>query len=243
MSGFLNFTLEAGLWIMVSGLLLIVTLVFIRKYMKIDEAAKPFIFGLILFIGTFTIARTVETIRRHFVVGIFNADIIGSNFQLDGLNLILRLSYYVIAWTGITIFYFVFEKYVMKEGMKKNTRYILTMSSALEGIFSCLLYFTANALWNQVFVIVFFFGVAFFPPLFFLYVAFHSITREQKIAWLMITAAFFLFVAGVMIDLPESWVILTQTLPPEVIHFAPPILQALGLGFMGAGFATIYKNV
>ncbi|MHA1266599.1 MAG: hypothetical protein ACTSRS_15290 [Candidatus Helarchaeota archaeon] len=240
-TGFLDFNTELALWLNVSGLFLIFTLILIRKYRRIGEEAKPFIFGIILFLMTFLIARTIETIRRHFVSGDYY-DIVNSNFQIEGINLILRLSYYIIAWTGITIFYFVFERYIMKEGMKKNTRYFLTICSALEGSFSCLLYFTANAIWVQAIVFILFFGVAFFPILFFSYVAVKSLTRRQRIAWFLNTIGLFLFIAGVMIDLPEAAMI-TQTMPLELVHFVPPILQAIGVLAMGIGFLAIYQEL
>jgi len=101
--------------------------------------------------------------------------------------LILRLSYYIIAWLGNTIFYYLFEKHVMKKGMKKNTYYILTIFSAAEGISSFLLYFTGAAVWVLYGVIAFFFVVVVFPVIFFLYLSKMAIMKGQKIGWIVVT--------------------------------------------------------
>ncbi|HUX98237.1 MAG TPA: hypothetical protein VMV49_01670 [Candidatus Deferrimicrobium sp.] len=244
--GFVDLVIEPPLWFIVSAIFAIITIYFINKYKKIGAEARPFILGLVLFIGSFTIARTIETIRRYYIGSYY--DIIDSNFTLIGANLILRLCYYIIAWAGITIFYFVFEKHIMKKGMQKNTRYILTFCSAAEGFFSCLLYFTAAAAWVLYCVIILFFIVVFFPIIFFLYLVKMAISREQKIAWVIVSLGFLLALLGVMGDLPEASLIVTQYfgvpfLPPAFIHYGTPILQAVGATLLGIGFATIYKVV
>ena len=246
MNEFVDLVMEPILWFMASAVFGLIAIYFIYKHTKIGEEAKPFILGWILFIGAFTVARTIETVRRYYIGSYY--DIIEQNFTLiNPLNLVLRLSYYIIAWSAITIFYFVLEKYIMKQGMKKNTRYILTIFSALEGIFSVLLYFTAAAAWNLIIVSGLFFVVAFFPLFLFIYIAMNSITREQKIAWIVIMIGFLLFLAGVMLDLPETALVLEQyggiTLPVELVHYGTPLLQVAGGVLVGTGFAVIYRKV
>lgn len=245
-NGFVDIPLEPILWFIASGIFAVIAIYFINKYTKINEEAKPFILGWILFVGAFTIARTIETVRRYYIGSYY--DILEQNFTLtDPVNLALRLSYYIIAWSAITIFYFVLEKYIMKEGMKKNTKYILTVFSALEGLFSITLYFTAAAAWNLIVVAGLFFVVAFFPLFLFIYIAKNSITRNQKIAWIIILIGFILFILGVMADLPETALVLNQysgvALPLELVHYGTPILQASGGILVGTGFAIIYKNI
>ncbi len=243
---FVDLLLEPILWLIVSGIITILAIFFILKYRKIEEEAKPFIFGLILFICCFLIARTIETIRRYWIGSYY--DIIDSHFSITGLNLALRLSYYIIAWSGITIFYYVFETHIMKEGMQKNTWYILTIFSALEGIFSCFLYFTSATDWVMFCVIGFFFVVAFFPVFLFLYTAKMAISRRQRVAWIGITIGFLIFVLGVMADLPEAYLVVTEYMgleyfPPVFIHYGTPIMQAMGTVLMGIGFAVLYENI
>ncbi|MHA1129826.1 MAG: hypothetical protein ACTSQQ_03365 [Candidatus Helarchaeota archaeon] len=245
MNGFVDPIIEPLLWFITSAVFLCILIYFIKKYFKINPEAKPFILGWILFIGGFTIARTIETIRRYYIGSYY--DIIDSGFQINGLNLWLRLSYYIIAWSAITIFYFVLEKYIMKEGMKKNTRYVLTIFSALEGLFSATLYFTAATIWNLLIVASFFFIVAFFPIFFFIYLAKNAITKEQRYAWIFITVGFLLFILGVMADLPETSLVLSQyagsTLPILLVHYGTPLLQMGGGVLVGTSFAIIYKEV
>ncbi|NVM27990.1 MAG: hypothetical protein HWN65_04025 [Candidatus Helarchaeota archaeon] len=237
----LDLLVEPVLWLIASGSGAILAALFIKKYFKIGEEAKPFILGIGMFALFFTIARTIETIRRYFGIGSYY-DIIDTNFGITGLNLGFRFTYYIISYTGIAIFYFVFERNVIKTGLKKNTRYILTIFSLAEIFFTCMLYFTGAAVWAMTGVIVLFFVIAFVPIYFFLYLAKTALSREQKIAWLIVTVGFVLFVLGVMGDLPEAYMI-TQYIPAEFIHYGTPLLQAGGSILMGSGFAIIYKNV
>jgi hypothetical protein len=135
----------------------------------------------------------------------------------------------------------------MKKGMKKNTYYILTIFSAAEGISSFLLYFTGAAVWVLYGVIAFFFVVVVFPVIFFLYLSKMAIMKGQKIGWIVVTFGHILFLLGVMFDLPEAYLVITQymgtSLPQVLIHYGTPVLQASGAILLGVGFATIYKNV
>ncbi len=245
MNGFVDPVMEPILWFITSGVFIGILIYFIVQYFKINPEAKPFILGWILFNGGYLVARTIETIRRYYIGSYY--DILDSGFQITGLNLALRLSYYIIAWTAITIFYFVLEKYIMKESMKKNTRYALTIFSALEGTFSAMLYFTAAAAWNLLVVAGLFFVVAFFPIFFFIYLAKNTITREQRYAWIIIMVGFLLFILGVMADLPETALVLSQyagtALPVWLVHYGAPIHQMVGGALVGTGFAIIYKGV
>jgi len=228
---------EPILWLFVSIAFTIISLYFIYKYIRIEKEAKPFFKGLIAFSVLFTIARTIETYRRYYYVGDYY-DIVDSNFTISGLNLILRLLYYIVAWTGISIFYFIFEQQIMD----KKTKYLITICSILEGSFSCSLYFTANALWNFIIVAILFFGVAFVPIILFIYLITKSIYLSKKCGWIFNTIGFIFFILGVMGDLPESYEIV-KYLPGEFVHYFNPIAQILGVIFLGIGFSLIYKKL
>ena len=237
-SGEVNIVLESSLWIIVSIIFALITLFFVNKYRKMDKEAKPFILGLIFFIGAFMIARTIETYRRYFYSGNYY-DIVESGFMIYGVNLILRLLYYIIAWGGISVFYFVFEKYIMD----KKTKYIMTFCSILEGTFSCLLYFTHNDPWNFMVVTILFFGVAFIPLISFTYLAIKAIYRSNRIGWLLNVIGFIFFVLAVMADLPEAY-IFVQNIPisQDLIRYFNPIEMAIGAILMGTGFWIMYKS-
>ena len=213
-----------------------------------EEASKPFVLGLALFICFFFVARTIETVRRYYISSGSYDDILLSNFAITGLNLVLRLLYYIIAWSGITAFYFVFEKYTLKQGLKKNTRYILTIFSAAEAFFTSALYFTAAASWIMICVIILFLVVAFFPVILFAYIAQISPTRDRRIAWDVITIGFLLFMLAIMLDLPETYIVVTEYMglpyfPPAMVHYGTPIMMMGGGIMMGIGFASIYRDV
>jgi len=229
--------IEPILWLIASGIFIIISCFFLIKYFKSDREAK-FILGVGMFALFFTIARTIETIRRYFGIGNYY-DILEYNFGIRDLNLALRLIYYLISYIGIAVFYYVFEKNIIKKGMNKDTKYVLTIFSLAEIFFTYMLYFTAAALWAMVGVVSLFFVIAFVPIYFFLYLAKTALTRKQEFAWIVITIGFCLFVIGVMGDLPEAYMV-TRYLPEELIHYGTPILQASGGILMGTGFALIY---
>jgi len=223
---------EPILWFIVSGCFLVMALYFgWYKYPRMGKEGKPFILGIALFALLFMIGRTLETFALFFGVS-------------PSLYEILHLLYFIIPWTGNTIFYFVFEKYIMKLGMQKNTRYILTISSAIEGTLLCFLIFAEGNLWWGILIAATagFFILGFFPVGLFIYLSMKAISRDQKVSWLVIMAGFILFVVSVAIELPEAWVF-TQNLPAELIHYGAPIMQALGVVLMGSGFAILYKNI
>ncbi|MHA1753472.1 MAG: hypothetical protein ACTSYZ_14000, partial [Candidatus Helarchaeota archaeon] len=136
------------------------------------------------------------------------------------------------------VFFFVFEKYIME----KKTKFLITVSSSLEGIFSCLLYFTAEAFWNFTIVVILFFGVAIVPIILFLYLSIKGLYLSNKIAWIINTIGFLFFLLGVIGDLPESY-IFVQNIPGILLHYFNPIAESLGAILMGIGFSIIYKNV
>ena len=244
--GFIDPVVEPILWLIVSVTLAGIAIYFFLLYRKVDEEAKPFILGLSLFLLTFCIARTIETIRR-FWYGSYD-EIVAANFTLTGLDLTLRMLYYVVSWSGISIFYYVLEKHTLKQGFRKNTRYILVISSIAEAVFTISLYFTSAASWIVLFVTIFFLIAAFFPVILFLYIIKIAPQRNQKKIWLIICIGFIFFLLGVMGDLPESYLVVTQYigapyLPPMLIHYGTPILQATGVIFMGFGFARNEKRV
>jgi hypothetical protein len=195
------------------------------------EEAKPFILGLVLFALLFMIGRILETLARYYIIS-------GSTYDL------LHLLYFIIPWTGNTIFYFVFEKYIMKKGIKKNTRYILTIFSIIEGILLSSMVFAKDPLWSGLMLAASagFFVLGFFPIGLFIYLSLKAMSKDQKVAWLVIMVGFIFFVVSVAIELPEA-TLFTQSFPEEFIHYGAPIMQALGVILMGSGFAIIYKNI
>ncbi|NVM31400.1 MAG: hypothetical protein HWN65_21355 [Candidatus Helarchaeota archaeon] len=225
------------LWHIMLLTFFIIIVYFIEKYRKMEAATRSFIGGVIFFITAFTLSRVVETIRRY-VYETSSKVIYETNFSLTGLDLVLRLSYYVFIWIGIAIFYFVFEKYVMNN----RTKYLLMMTSIITTFLSFVMYFTG---WSDLIFALYavcFFIVGLFPIVLFVYLSRTSPSREQRIAWLLMIGGFLLLLLGVLGDMPEAYFV-TQNLDPTFIRYFTPLGQAAGAVLMAFSLSKIYKYV
>lgn len=225
---------EVVLWCAASLILWIVAVFFIYKSTKIDKEARPFIYGIAIFTMSFGIARMIETIRKYSIGSYY--DVIESGFNITGVNLWLRIAYYIIAWAGITVLYYSFEKYVMN----KKTKYILTIFSILEAILASALYFTSRNSWIFLFAVLNFLVIGLFPIALFLYLSYKSLYKSTRIAWIIITIGFIFFALGMMGDLPEAWFFIYK-LDQYIIRYFTPLAQIAGVILMAIGFSTIYK--
>ena len=228
---------DIALWSLVIVVFFVVIIFFVNKHRKMEEGSGAFILGIVFFATFFTLARVIETIRRALFRTSY-IEIFETNFQLEGLDLIMRLSYYVFIWTGIAIFYFVFEKYVMNQ----RTKYILMVTSLFTTFLSFVMYFIGWQYWVFMVYAVCFFVVGLFPVILFLYLSKSSINRAQRIAWLIMIGGFLLLLIGVLGDMPEAYIV-TQSLDPEFIRFFSPLGQAMGAVLMAYSLSIIYKYV
>lgn len=231
---------EIELWITASVILWIMAIYFIYRSRKIDKEARPFIYGIVVFAASFGTARLLETLRKYLIVaedGFNYYDVIDANFGITGLSLWLRIAYYVLAWIGIAVLYFTFEKYVMNN----KTKYILTIFSIFEAFLTVALYLTAG---NEVIFLLAVYNfliVGLFPIVLFLWIAYKSPYRSTQISWVIITIGFILFALGMMGDLPEAWFIITDQLPQLFVRYFTPLAQIFGTICMATGFVVIYK--
>ena len=228
---------EPILWFLVVIIFGIIAIYFISKYRKMEKGSRSFILGIVFFTAFFMISRTIETIRRYFGIGSYY-DIIDSNFSITGLNLVLRLLFYVTLWAGIGILYFVFEKYVMI----KRTKYLLTIFSIIAGVTSCAIYLTAMEYWIFLVNATCFFIAGLFPIALFAYCSYTAINKSQRIAWIVLIIGFIFLLLGVLGDTPEAFMV-TENLPQIFVHYFTPLAQAVGAIVMAYGLSTIYKAV
>lgn len=229
--------IEILLWSMDILVFCVITISFIYKYRKMEAGTRAFIMGIIVFAGFFTISRIIETVRK-VEFGTFYQDIYLLNFKLEGIDLILRLLYYLFIWTGIAIFYFVFEKYVMN----KKTRFILFITSLVTLGLSIIIYFTGFTDWIFIVYAICFFIVGLFPIALFLYLSRKALNTAQRIAWLIIVVGFIFLLLGVLGDMPEAYIV-TQYLDPTFIRYFTPISQTIGALLMAYSLSIIYKYV
>ena len=111
---------------------------YIRKKRQENESASDFLKGIGGFTFLFGIARALENIRRY-MISESPSDIldgwIGNAPIISGANMVFRIGYYAVSWTGISMFYYISEKNVFRQ------KYYFTTAAILEGVFSILMYF------------------------------------------------------------------------------------------------------
>ena len=128
---------EPTIWWLTVAIFLLLG-VYMRKKMQENESARDFLKGISAFMFLFGIARALENIRRY-MISESSSDIldgwIGNAPIISGANMVLRIGYYAVSWTGIAYFFFISEKNVFKQ------KYYFTTAAVAEGVFSILMYF------------------------------------------------------------------------------------------------------
>ncbi|MHA1338452.1 MAG: hypothetical protein ACTSRZ_00680 [Promethearchaeota archaeon] len=239
--------IESMLWWIGSGIAISLGFIFINQ-MKKNPVSKRFMFGISIFSFTYGIARILENIR-HYVLGtmdnrndIYEAWI--SSSQISGVGFTLRILYYIIAWFGISTFYFVSEKYVFRGKYK----YSLTLSAIIEGIVSVLNYIPSNGppLITTILAAIGFFIAAIFPIYLYIIMA-KTNTGVIRTSCIIVALGITLFVVSVMADLPESLYITTLVggtpLPVWITSIAAPIMFFSGVSIMAFGFIRMFSKL
>lgn len=235
---------EPGLW-WATSILFFVMGVFILKKMRENDAAKQFMSGLVSFAFLFGAARVLENIRKYLIAS-NRMDILegwlGLGPLIDGPNLFLRIAYYAVSWTGISLFYYFAEKYVFKQ------KYVFTAAAISEGIVSILMYFGFP--WEVMLLLL---GLASFgflfaaviPVILYLRLGFKNPGILGKASFIAgIGLAF--FSTGVMADLPQSsfvvYLVQGAPLDPFLISVLAPILAILGSIMIYYAYQHMFKN-
>lgn len=223
-----------------------VVFILLDHYRK-TEAGKQFALGLVSFSLMFTVARTIENVRK-FTIATNRLDIvngwIGISDPISGLNLYLRISYYVLSWISIATFYYLSEKYVFQG----KTKFILAFSALFEGTVSIALYFTSGStqVIFQVLAVVGFFVCGIAPIIIYLLMAKIStgVLRQSSV---IVALGLTFFVLGVMTELPEGsftvWLVTQQLLDAYLIAILAPICMALGFLILLIGFRKMFTGL
>jgi hypothetical protein len=218
---------------------------FFYTHFKKTQLAKKFLFGLVIFATFFGAARAIENVRKfYFADNRINIGLwwIGQGPALTGLELWLRVSYYVLSWIAIAIFYYVTETQVFQ----RKTKYIFTFSAIWEGVVSIAMYFSQGSL-RVVFLIFsvigfFIAGIGFIGL--YLIVAIRSSGDIQKSAYLTSIGMTF-FVIGVMAELPQSflvvWLTSGQFLDAWLIAVLAPISMLVAGFFLYLGYKKMFS--
>lgn len=234
MNGFVDLSLEPPLWFITSGIFFFLGIFFLIKFIKAEKEAKFFFSGLTIFMFLWSVARLFETIRRYYVGSYYD---IFPDFNITGLNLILRLLYIVISWAGVAYFFFVVETKIAE----KKSYYILTIVTCIQIFVSCFTYLIVplRDILNTA-TIILFLAITISACVIFFYMGFRSI-GIKKSPWLMLSIGLFLFVLGIAGDNPEAQGIVTLIWAP-IVHYGMPILVISGMLLMSIAAMYLYTD-
>ncbi len=230
--------LEIILWVITLMILYLLGAYFVKKYFKEPIESKPFNFGISLFLFGYGTARLIEFIRSYYIAYEYSLfgyyDIVITNFQITGIDLLMRLSYIIISYFVITVVCFSIEKYILRE-LGYNTRYFITITSIITGIISVLLYF--NMLWLLPVLTVTFFIIVGSIVSFFLFFGFRSEGRLKR-SFILCAIGFSLFVFGLIMTLPDTHIMMTEfiTSIETFVHLGSPLFHIAGGIIVTFGF-------
>jgi len=242
------YNLEPILFWIAVALGYMVVFILLDHYRK-TEAGKQFALGLVFFSSMFTIARTIENIRK-FSIAEHRMDIVygwigyEDYVSISGINLYLRVAYYVFSWISIAAFYYLSEKYVFQ----KKTKFILASSAIFEGTVSVALYFTEGStqIVFQILATIGFFVCGIAPIVLYLLMAKIS-TGVLRQSSLIVALGLAFFVLGVMTELPEgsfiTWLVTGQVLDAYLVAVLAPICMSLGFLTLLIGFRKMFTGL
>lgn len=208
--------------------MLIVAFIFFRYY-KRDKMS--FYLGVAIFYMLFVLGRLCEIIRIHFHP--LN-DPQPPPYSL-GFDFWLKTGYTIFSYIGLTIIYFVLERYVFT-----RTKYIFTILVPITTAIS--IWFTLApdlATYELLFniTIPFYLLILFGIVGMYIYLA-ASTAGEVRKNSIMIIFGILLFELGIVFALPEAQASLWAAIPTDVLWIVSPVLSIVGVILQIRGFRT-----
>lgn len=206
--------------------MVLVAIIFLREYKRHE---MNFYLGVAIFYILFVVARSCEIIRCFF-----NPEGPLSPPYLElGWNFWLKTGYTLFSYIGLTIIYFVLERYVFT-----RTKYIFTILVPITTIIS--IWFTIDVAHYELllnitipFYLLILFGIVFM----YIYLAV-STSGEVRRNSIMITFGILLFELGLVFALPEVQASVFAGIPTDIMVIGAPILSIIGVLLQIRGFKT-----
>ena len=207
---------------------LIVAFIFFRYY-KRDKMS--FYLGVAIFYVLFVIGRLCEVIRIHFhPLG----KALDPPYSELGFDFWLKTGYTIFSYVGLTIIYFVLERYVFK-----RKKYIFTILVPITTAISIWFTVVDQATYDLLFTItvplylLILFGIVGM----YVYLAGSTSGQVRKNS-IMIIFGILLFELGLVFALPEAQTSLFSAIPIDILWIAAPILSIIGVILQIRGFRT-----
>ncbi|MHA1650602.1 MAG: hypothetical protein ACTSYB_10455 [Candidatus Helarchaeota archaeon] len=235
-----DYITEPILWLIAAFLFFQLGIYFFNKYRKSEQEARAFFSGTVVFFFSYALIRTIEVIRRYFIVGYYYdiEDFWYNGGTLTDVSLYLRLAFLLISWAGIAYFYFRIEGTILE----RKTFYILTFASILKFIINPLLYFPTTFDFNTFSLInaILFIITGFFPTVLFGVFAFRNYVEKRK-SWILLTIGLFCYIIGETGSNPEAYMI-TANMNQLIVHYGSPLMVILSAILMSIALKGLYEE-
>lgn len=189
-----------------------------------------FYLGVAIFYFLFLMGRLCEVIRIHFhPLG----NPVNPPYTTLGFDFWLKTAYTLFSYIGLTIIYFVLERYVFK-----RTKYIFTILVPITTAIS--IWFTLDPLnYDTLFLVTipFYLVILFGIVGMYVYLA-TSTSGEVRKNSIMIIFGIALFELGLVFALPEAQTTLWASIPTEVLWIIAPVISIIGVILQIRGFRT-----
>jgi len=240
MQGFeADYITEPILWLIAALLFFQLGLYFFTKYLKSEKEARAFFSGAAVFMFSYAIIRTIEVIRRYFVVGYYYdiEDFWYHGGSITDTSLYLRLAFLIISWIGIAYFYYRIESTILE----KKTYYILTIAALLKLVINPMLYFPSIFNFNTFMIInsILFVICGFFPVVLFAYYALRNYVNKRG-PWALLAVGLLCYIVGEIGSNPEAYLI-TSNMNQIVVHYGSPLLVILGGILLTLALRRLYE--
>jgi len=232
-----QFALDTALYLWIVNLIVLVAIaiIFFRMYKGVGAT---FYLGVTFFYIMYFVSRLSEVLRVWVIP---QADWVTINtFPLDpislSLNFWLKTTYTIFSYIGLTVIYFVLERYVFK-----RTKYLFTICVPIITVISIFDSLEPNrdatngSIWLYIsipFFIILLFGIVFM----YTYLAIKSSGAVRRNS-IIIIFGMLVFEFGLIFALPDA-TFLFATIPPDFMTISAPILMTLGVFLQIQGFRT-----
>ena len=203
----------------------LVSRIFFKEY---KSASNKFYLGVAFFYILFILARLCEIIRISLYPG--------AAFPYTGLNFLLKTGYTVFSYIGLTVIYYVLERYVFT-----GTKKVFTILVPIAAILS--IWMTTYSLLDPTYNLLFSVVIPIYAIILlgivgmYIYLALKS-SGEIRRNSVMVIFGVFLFELGIIFALPEAQATLFAAIPLDILLILPPILSIVGVLLQIRGFKT-----
>lgn len=210
--------LELSLWIVSMGVMLVVGILFVKDYKKLENT---YFLWLSMFFFLFIVAKILRIIVRFYIGEPPPGD------PLTGDAFILESVYTIVSFMGLFFVYYALEKNTIKK-----THYFFSTVVWITAIASIIDFITRSLLFiTGVLFVITILGL----PIIFIYLGLRSNGAVRRNSFI-VAGGIIMVILSIAMDIPDARVIFI--LPELVLAIVPPALLIMGCILLRMGFQT-----